>query len=85
MYEDNNGQYPTPYSGWPITGNGDFSNEIKDDGIMSAVPTDPINVIQGSNDYRYLYTGDGATYTITYYLETGSIPGQSAGENTISP
>lgn len=49
---------------------------------VAAVPRDPLH--QGN--YRYFYESvDGVDYIISYYLETGGIPGKSVGLNQATP
>ncbi len=80
-----------------ITGSDALSTALLADGSMTIVPADPRN----EGNYRYYYcskesncsalggagTGydDGVSYILMYYLETGSFPGQSQGENTVGP
>jgi prepilin-type N-terminal cleavage/methylation domain-containing protein len=66
-----------------ITGGGCASveTELADAQAVVSVPRDPLN--QGN--FRYRYYSDGPEYIITYYLETGDIPGKSAGENRATP
>jgi prepilin-type N-terminal cleavage/methylation domain-containing protein len=84
LYETNHNVYPV-YDGY-LTGSDVVSNALVSDGLISAVPKDPVNDTRGGVTYRYHYSSaDGSDYVITYYLETDSIQGKSAGENTISP
>lgn len=80
IYIVNNKLYPV-YSG-PLTGADAASTALINDGALQQVPLDPSN----SGNFRYIYdSSDGSTYTITYYLETNSISGKSAGVHTASP
>ena len=66
-----------------ITGADPFSRELIDAGVIQAIKPDP----RSSGDYVYKYdSSSGATYTITYWLETDSIPGKSKGRpQSVSP
>ena len=80
LYATSVATYPI-YSGF-LTGNDAASMELMAKDTISKVPIDPIN----TGAYRYVYdSGNGTTYTITYYLETDSIPGKQPGANTASP
>lgn len=80
IYIVNNKLYPV-YSG-ALSGADATSVALVNDGALQQVPLDPFN----SGNYRYAYAStDGSTYTITYYLETNSISGKSAGVQTASP
>lgn len=80
IYIVNNKSYPV-FSG-PLTGSDAASTALTNDGSLSQVPLDPAN----TGNFRYVYTStDGSTYTITYYLETNSISGKSAGVQTATP
>ena len=83
IYVTNANTYPTTDSnGVYMTGSDAVSAALISAGAMQAVPLDPQNL----NDFRYKYTStDGFTYTLTYSLETNSIPGKSAGQHTASP
>lgn len=84
-YYTNARSYPTCSPGQfvPKSDNTDcLSVPLKGAESISVLPRDPLN--QGN--YRYFYeSADGATYIITYYLETGDIPGKSAGMNQTTP
>lgn len=80
LYVANHQAYPV-YSG-PITGQDEVSVALKDDSALADVPLDPLN----RAEYRYVYdSASGESYTITYYLESSSIPGKPAGQNVVSP
>ncbi len=80
IYIVNNKTYPI-FSG-PFTGADSASTALLNDGALQQIPLDPSN----SGNYRYVYAStDGSTYTITYYLETNSIFGKSAGVQTVAP
>lgn len=80
IYVVNKGNYPI-YSG-ALNGLDLVSTELRDNDAVSQIPTDPIN----SGNYIYSYvSADGAAYTLTYYLETNSILGKSAGQQNARP
>lgn len=80
LYVVNNKAYPV-YSG-PLTGSDTASRALITGDAVGQIPLDPFN----SGNYQYVYNStDGSTYTITYYLETDSIPGKTVGIQTASP
>ena len=80
LYVVNNHFYPI-YTGF-LTGTDPVSSALITDNALHQMPLDPLN----TGVYQYSYTsGNGAVYTITYYLETDSIPGKIAGVQTTSP
>ncbi|MBI2054573.1 MAG: prepilin-type N-terminal cleavage/methylation domain-containing protein [Candidatus Sungbacteria bacterium] len=80
LYVASSPRYPV-YTGY-ITGADSLSVDLKNSGSVEVAPTDPTN----SGNYRYhYYSADGTDYTITYYLETDSIPGKTPGVNTAGP
>lgn len=83
IYVTNASTYPTTdSSGIYLTGSDAVSAALVSAGAIQAIPLDP----QNADNFRYQYTAtDGFTYTLTYYLETNSIPGKSAGQHTASP
>lgn len=85
LYATNNRLYPV-YSG-PITGSDTLSTELVNKEALTQVPFDPLNIDPpDAPDYRYTYdSSDGSTYTLTYWLETNSISGRSAGQQTANP
>lgn len=80
LYAGTNQRYPI-YSLY-ITGTDGLSADLRTSGSLNAAPTDPTN--QGNYRYHYDST-DGQDYTLTYYLETDSIPGKAAGVHTAKP
>lgn len=59
-------------------------------GSISGVPTDPLGRAQGvcgqASSFVYCYqSADGFSYTLRYALETNTIPGKSAGWQSVSP
>lgn len=80
LYVVNNKNYPI-YTG-ALTGTDSVSTALIASNSLPQMPADPHN----SGVYQYTYaSGNGATYTITYYLETDSVLGKSAGAQTASP
>ena len=85
---DNAGSYPI--GDVDITGSDSVSQELRANGAMSAIPVDPMS--EGNYVYHYCSlvacTGesdDGISYILTFYLETGAIPGRSQGQNSATP
>jgi len=84
MYHNDYQLYPA-YDGY-ITGSDALSNSLTGDGIMQAVPIDPLDKTMGGVIYKYYYQSvQGKTYLIEYYLETDSVQGKSKGLNTVVP
>lgn len=83
IYATNTSIYPvTDTNGVYLTGSDAVSGALISAGALQTTPLDPRN----TGNFRYKYTApDGFTYTLTYSLETNSIPGKSAGEHTASP
>lgn len=80
IYVVNNGTYPI-YSG-PLMGSDVVSETLLVEKTINAMPLDPIN----TQHYQYFYESEtGATYTITYYLETNTVNGKNAGKQTTNP
>ena len=80
LYASLKGRYPV-YDGF-LTGLDPVSAELKNTDSLPQMPLDPLNRAL----YRYSYTSpDGATYSVKYYLETGTIPGKNSGLNTVIP
>jgi len=80
IYVTSTRSYPI-YSG-AITGSDPVSVALLTTGSIEQIPFDPLNT--GNFVYRY-DSADGTTYTLTYWLETNSIPGKSAGRQTATP
>ena len=86
LYSTNTRIYPnpTPGAGICLTGSEAISTALINAGAISAIPLDPQQScgsggLPDATNPHYHYTStDGSTYTITYYLETDSIPGKSA-------
>lgn len=71
-----------PISSGPITGADAFSLALLDAGAMPAIPRDPLS----SGEYVYWYdSANGQSYTLTYTLETDSIPGKKKGAQSAGP
>lgn len=84
MYHNDYQLYPV-YDGY-ITGSDAMSSVLVTDGVMQAVPIDPLNETMGGVIYKYYYQSvQGKTYLIEYYLETDSVQGKNQGLNTVIP
>jgi general secretion pathway protein G len=84
MYHNDHQLYPI-YDGY-ITGSDDMSTALVNDGIIQAVPTDPLDSTVGGVTYKYYYQSiQGETYVIQYYLETDSVQGKTKGLNVARP
>ncbi|MBL7154893.1 MAG: type II secretion system protein [Candidatus Portnoybacteria bacterium] len=84
MYHNDYQLYPVA-DGY-ITGSDAVSNALVADGVMRAVPIDPLNKTMKGVIYKYYYQSvQGKTYLIEYYLETDSVQGKSQGLNTAVP
>lgn len=84
MYHNNYQLYPV-YDGY-ITGSDAVSNSLVADGVMLAVPIDPLNKTMEGVIYKYYYQSvQGKTYLIEYYLETDSVQSKSQGLNAVVP
>ena len=80
IYVINNLNYPV-YSG-ALNGSDPVSVALISNGAIPQIPFDSFN----TGNFVYSYTSaDGSTYTLTYYLETNSIPGKPAGMQTARP
>ena len=65
-----------------ITGSDALSVVLLDARAIPAMPLDPLR----TGNYRYAYDSpDGKGYTLTYTLETDSIPGKAKGPQTATP
>jgi len=84
LYFTDNNRFPRVTPAVDITGSDAFSTEMEAAGVISEMPTDPVNT--GGSVYSYVSSENGAVYTISFCLETDSIQGYSQGcGNTISP
>lgn len=82
LYIASNPTYPIDVDGEYLTGADAVSVALISAGAISTTPRDPLN----TGSYRYHYqSANGLTYTITYFLETNTIPGKSAGSQQASP
>jgi len=80
IYVVNAKLYPV-YTGL-LTGADMVSGALIASDAIRAIPLDPLNV----GNYRYSYSStDGIVYTLTYYLETDTIPGKAAGVQQTGP
>lgn len=75
---------PDPYDAGTYTvlnGSDAVSQALTAEGVLTAVPIDPLN----AGGFQYSYNSDGTAYTLRYRLETDSIPGKAAGVQTATP
>lgn len=82
LYQTSKGQYPI-YNGY-ISGSDEMSQALLNEMIVKTIPFDPIN----KENYRYFYqsTPTGATYEISFCLETATIQSYKKGcDNKIKP
>lgn len=71
-----------PQGSGVLTGTDPVSLELVNADTLPAVPRDP----RGTGAYVYAYDSEtGKTYTVTYTLETDSIPGKAKGSQTATP
>lgn len=73
-----------PIASGPITGSDDLSAALLNADVIPAIPKDPLQ--SGAYAYAYGYDSpDGKSYTLTYSLETDSIPGKPKGPQIATP
>jgi len=82
LYANDLGVYPVALSEVVLTGSDSVSVTLTAQNSIARVPHDPLE--QGNYQYRY-QSVDGTTYIIRYWLETNSVFGKSAGQNTAGP
>ncbi len=82
LHANSRGRHPIAVTEVVLTGTDSVSTDLKNADAIPQVPFDPLN--QGNYQYRYT-SADGFTYTLRYYLETNTIQGKSAGENSAGP
>ena len=81
-YVDNN-RFPISESAVTIDGTDTLSTELINSGAMPTVAGDPVGVIY---TYTYQTNAAGTDYTLTFCLETDTIPNYTEGcNNTITP
>lgn len=83
LYNTSTQRFPVSADVLVLTGSDAVSLELIASGSIPAVPLDPLN--NPPYQYSYQTDADGSTFIVTYYLETDSISGKSAGENTATP
>jgi len=84
LYFTDNNRFPIITSPITITGSDAFSVEMKNAGVISRVPVDPVNT--GTSVYSYVSSTSGVDYTISFCMETNNIQKYSQGcGNTINP
>lgn len=83
LYANSNGKFLISSSPIVITGEDAVSEALETAGFITAVPSDPIHP---TNSYTYQTDTEGNTFTISFCLETDTIPNYSQGcGNTITP
>ncbi|MFH1461153.1 MAG: prepilin-type N-terminal cleavage/methylation domain-containing protein [Patescibacteria group bacterium] len=88
LYYNNNYLYPdSGGDNIEITKSDSISAALINDGVIMAMPIDPLNRERDGVTYKYYYQSldSRKDYQITYYLETNSIQGKSKGENIAGP
>ena len=71
-----------PISSGPITGADPLSLALLDADALPSIPADPLS----TGEYVYVYdSANGQSYTLTYTLETESIPGKKKGPQSAGP
>ncbi len=79
----NGGIFPIETTQTPITSGSTAGAELIADGAIDTIPVDPLGA---AYQYEYISNSSGTDYTITFCLETNSIPGYATGcANTVSP
>jgi|TARA_Y100000310_G_scaffold342803_1_gene447526 prepilin-type N-terminal cleavage/methylation domain-containing protein len=83
LYIVNNNTFPVFPEEITLTGDDAFSITLEDEEIISAVPKDPTHP---ARTYTYQSDASGSTYTLSFCLETDTIPNYSEGcSNTMTP
>ncbi|MDP3784952.1 MAG: type II secretion system protein [bacterium] len=91
LHETNARRFPLCNTEVVIEGTTDcLSQVLVASGAILGVPTDPLGKSQGIcgqvSSFVYCYQStDGFSYTLRYALETNSIPGKSAGWQSVNP
>jgi prepilin-type N-terminal cleavage/methylation domain-containing protein len=83
LYVDSNIVFPIVAGPVIITGSDAVSIALESEGMITKVPIDPLHP---ANVYTYESDSTGSTFTISFCLETDTIPNYSQGcGNTITP
>lgn len=83
LYYVDHQRFPIHTDAITITGDDDLSLALEADDLISAVPADPRHPLYS---YTYQSSATGGTYTLTFCLETDTVPGYESGcANTITP
>lgn len=91
LYAVNAHRFPVCATQAVINGATDcLSQVLVASGAISGLPTDPLGRASGAcgepGSFVYCYQSpDGFSYTLRYALETDTIPGKSAGWQSVSP
>lgn len=83
LYQTGHNRYPVSTATTTLSGTDTVSNILVTDNAIQKVPTDPLHP-----DYAYLYQSNsiGTDFTMSFCLETDSIPHYNAGcDNHITP
>jgi len=84
MYQIQNIAYPLEPTGAPITGTDTMSQALVSGKLLPAPIKDPVNT--GQYIYTYQSLSDGASYVITFCMETSSLRDFTQGcNNQITP
>ena len=83
LYLISDNAFPIAVTSTVLTGEDAVSLALIGAGAFSTIPLDPLNP---TYTYDYISNADGTSYTLSFCLETDSIPNYSEGcGNTISP
>jgi len=83
IYLISDNAFPIALTSTTLTGEDPISLALIGAGAFSTIPLDPLNP---TYTYDYISNADGTSYTLSFCLETDSIPNYSEGcGNTISP
>lgn len=86
LYQNDVEAYPVQETAEDITAASTLAQELTSHNAITSVPVDPLNVSDPTYKYTYSSDADGKTYTLTFCLETDSVPKFAEGcSNTITP
>ncbi|RJR12897.1 prepilin-type N-terminal cleavage/methylation domain-containing protein [Candidatus Parcubacteria bacterium] len=78
-----NGAFPVQTTEGPLLSGSGAGAALIAEGALPAIPQDPLSP---TYEYEYVTNASGGTYTITFCLETNTIPNYSQGcTNQVSP
>lgn len=82
LYANNLAHYPITASNVTLNSTDVISTKLKNENALPQGVKDPLN----ADSFQYVYKAtNGTTYEIQYYLETNTILGKSAGEQSVKP